>query len=269
MIAEPISDREFTLFQDLMRRLAGIHLSPAKKTLVSGRLEKRLRQLGLPRFGDYFHHISSGADPAELERAVDLLTTHETYFFRESKHFDFLVQRILPGKQPGAGFRAWSAASSSGEEAYSIAMVLMEHYGAAPLWEVFASDISVEVLDKARAGIYSTERIHNVPSTYLLRYCLRGVGSKAGTLRIDETLRNRVRFAQVNLNSSLPAIGQFDVIFLRNVLIYFDQPTKQQVVERLAQQLKPGGWLFIGHSETLNGITDRLCQEQPTIYRRI
>lgn len=269
MIAEPISDREFTLFQGLMRKLAGVHLSAAKKTLVSGRLERRLRQLGLPRFSDYFRRISSGEDPAELERAVDLLTTHETYFFRESKHFDFLTQRILPGTRPGAGFRAWSAASSSGEEAYSMAMVLMEYFGAAQPWEVLGSDISIEVLDKARSGIYSTERIQNVPVAYLQRYCQRGVGSKAGTLRIDDALRSRVRFAQVNLNSPLPGIGQFDVIFLRNVLIYFDQPTKQQVMERLAQQLKPGGWLFIGHSESLNGITDRLHQEQPTIYRRI
>lgn len=264
-----ITDRDFALFQGLMRNLAGVHLPPTKKPLVCGRLLRRVQQLEMASFGDYFHHIASGREPAELQRVVDLLTTHETYFFREAKHFDVLVQQVLQGLRPGAGFRAWSAASSSGEEAYSMAMVLMEHLGAAQPWEVFGSDIGAEVLEKARIGIYSTERIHHMPTNYLHRYCLRGIGSKEGTLRIDEALRSRVRFAQVNLNNTLPDIGKFDVIFLRNVLIYFDPPTKQQVVERLAQQLKPDGWLFIGHSESLNGVTDRLRQEQPTIYRRV
>lgn len=269
MIAESISDREFALFQGLMHNLAGVHLSSTKKPLVCGRLLRRLQQLGMASFGDYFRHIASGGAPAELQRAVDLLTTHETYFFREAKHFDFLSQRVLPAARPGTSFRAWSAASSSGEEAYSIAMVLMEHLSAAQPWEVFGSDIGAEVLDKARSGIYSTERIQHLPPAYLQRYCLRGVGRKEGTLRIDEALRSRVRFAQVNLNSPLPDIGQFNVIFLRNVLIYFDPSTKRQVVERLTQQLKPGGWLFIGHSESLNGITEHLRHEQPTIYRKI
>lgn len=269
MTTESISNREFALFQGLMRDLAGIHLPPSKKPLVCGRLLRRVRQLRMGSFGDYFRLIASGREPAELQRAVDLLTTHETYFFRESRHFDFLVQQVLPHSPPGAGFRAWSAASSSGEEAYSIAMVLMEQLGAARPWEVFGSDIGTEVLDRARSGIYGTERIQHLPAHYLRRYCQRGVGRKEGTLRIDPALRSRVRFAQVNLNSRLPDLGLFDVIFLRNVLIYFDQATKRLVVERLVQQLKPDGWLFIGHSESLNGISDRLRQAQPTIYRRI
>lgn len=269
MMAESISDQDFALFQRFMHDLAGIHLPSTKKPLVCGRLLGRLQQLEMASFGEYFRHIASGRDPAELQRAVDLLTTHETYFFREARHFDFLVQRVLQDARPGASFRAWSAASSSGEEAYSIAMVLMEQLGAAQPWDVFGSDIGAEVLDKARRGIYGTERIQHLPTNYLQHYCLRGVGSKAGTLRIDEALRSRVRFAQINLNSPLPDIGKFDLIFLRNVLIYFDPPTKQQVVERLAQQLKPDGWLFIGHSENLNGITAPLRQEQPSIYRRV
>ncbi|MCK9388712.1 MAG: protein-glutamate O-methyltransferase CheR [Sulfuritalea sp.] len=268
MTAEMISDHEFSLFQELMHTLAGVYLPPNKKSLVWTRLSRRLRDLDMNCLGDYFRSINSGRNPLELQRAVDLLTTHETYFFREPQHFDFLVTPILSAPRTGNDFRVWSAASSTGEEAYSIAMLLMQQLGATQSWQVFGSDISIDAVEKARAGIYRTQRIEHMPDGYLQRYCLRGIGREEGTLRIKDEVIGHVRFAQINLNRPLPDIGTFDVIFLRNVLIYFDTPTRQQVVERLVQRLKPKGWLFIGHSENLGNVTTSLRQCQPSIYRR-
>jgi len=149
------------------------------------------------------------------------------------------------------------------------ASVLADRLGGDAPWEVFGSDISREVVEKARGGVYAMHRIDGIPPDYLRRYCLRGVGSRDGTLQVDAALRRRVRFAQVNLNGNLAGVGDFDVVFLRNVLIYFDLPTKRRIVERIVRQMRPGGWLFIGHSESLNGLDLGLRQERPTIYRRM
>lgn len=264
-----ISDVEFDQFRQLMRRVAGVDLQASKKHLVSGRLTRRLREHGLRSFSEYFRLISGGGAGDEFHRMLDLLTTHETYFFREPKHFEYLAGHVLPQlKSGGRELRLWSAASSSGEEAYSLAMVLSDQLPAQARWEVFASDISREVLNKARSGIYAMNRIEGIPPDYLRRFCLRGIGRAQGTLQIDPLVRQRVRFAPMNLNESLTGAGEFDVIFLRNVLIYFDLPTKQQIIARLIRQLKPHGWLFIGHSESLNGVSNEVRQERPTIYRR-
>jgi chemotaxis protein methyltransferase CheR len=264
-----ISQSEFEQFRALMRQAAGIDLPPQKISLVSGRLARRLRALGINTFGDYYRLVSGGGAHDEFERMVDLLTTHETYFFREGKHFEFLADSVLPQLGRARAPRLWSAASSSGEEAYSLAMVLDDRLGADVAWEVVGSDISRDVLDKARTGIYAMNRIDGIPPDYLRRYCLRGVGSRDGTLQVDAGLRQRVRFAQVNLNENLASVGEFDVVFLRNVLIYFDLATKRRIVERVVRQMRPGGWLFIGHSESLNGFDVGLRQERPTIYRRV
>lgn len=266
--AATISDRDFAQFQTLIHDITGIHLAPVKKALLCGRLSKRLRSRNLRGYGEYFDLVTSGRDPAELETCVNLLTTNETYFFRESKHFDLLRERILPGRQPGATFRAWSAACSSGEEPYTIAMVLADALNSNGPWEVFASDISTAVLEKAGRAQYPLERARNIPLPFLKKYCLKGVGAQSGNLLVDGSLRSRVRFAQINLNAPLPAVGEFDVIFLRNVLIYFQLDIKQQVVARLAKQLKPGGWFIIGHSESLNGVCNSLQPIMPTVYRK-
>ncbi|MCC7120542.1 MAG: SAM-dependent methyltransferase [Gammaproteobacteria bacterium] len=264
-----IDDGEFACFQALMQKVAGIHLPPSKKPLVSGRLTKRLRARGIDSFGDYYRHIVSGSDADELQTAIELLTTNETYFFREPQHFDFLAREILPGLRRGAGCRVWSAASSSGEEAYSIAMVLMDKLGASASWEVFGSDINTRVLDLARHATYVTARNEaGIPPDYRRRFCLRGTGGMAGKLRIGAAVRERVRFARLNLNDDLASAGDFDVIFLRNVMIYFDLDMKRRVVAALRRRLRPGGWLFIGHSETLHGVTDSLRAVRPTIYRK-
>ena len=262
-----INDQEFSQFQKLIYQLAGISLSPAKKALVGGRLLKRLTQYHLSSYGDYFKLLTSGHNAAELQVAVDLLTTNETYFFREPKHFDFLRTQILASHKPGRNFRVWSAACSSGEEPYSIAMVLADRLGDGP-WDVVASDICTRVLEKARAGHYPMDRIDGISREHLFRYCLKGVGTQENTLLVDETLRSRVNFMQVNLNQPLPRLGEFDVIFLRNVKIYFDQGTKRQIVQRMLPLLKPGGHFLISHSESLNGVIDTLRPLAPSIYRK-
>lgn len=263
-----LKDQEFAQFQELIYRIAGISLSSAKKPLVSGRLTKRLKHYQLSSFGDYFKLLTSGNNPAELQMAVDLLTTNETYFFREPKHFDFLREKILPAHPHGRTFRVWSAASSSGQEPYSIAMTLADGLGGKP-WEMVASDISMSVLEKARNGHYPLEQTEHIQRSYLTRYCLKGTGPEAGTFLINQTLRRMIKFMQVNLNEPLPQMGEFDLVFLRNVMIYFENDTKRQVVLRIMQRMRPGAYLFIGHSESLNGIVDELQSVQPAIYRKV
>lgn len=260
-----LQEKEFSLFRDLIYRIAGINMSPAKKPLLTSRLAKRLRHYGLTSYGEYFQMITAANGKSELQMAVDLLTTNETHFFREPKHFDFLRQRILSVRNSGKLLRIWSAACSSGEEPYSIAMLLDDVLGCAP-WEIIASDLSTRVLEKARAGLYPMERMPEIPRHYLSNYCLKGTGTQEGTLLIEYKLRERVQFLQYNLIEAPPKLGEFDVIFLRNVMIYFDPDTKRQVVSRLLSLLRPGGYFLVGHSETLNGISNEVCLVQPAVY---
>lgn len=262
-----ISDREFMQFQRFIYDAAGITMSNGKQALVSGRLAKRLAHHQLDSYGDYLRLLESRADPGELQMAVDLLTTNETYFFREPKHFALLRELAVDARDKRQALRVWSAASSSGEEVYSIAMVLADVLGDAA-WDVLGTDISVRVLQRARSGHYPMERASQMPQDYLKRFCLKGQGSEAGTMLIERALRQRVQFQQVNLNEPLPKIGTFDVIFLRNVMIYFNLETKRQVVARLLSQLRPGGYFLIGHSETLNDINDTLTVVAPSVYRK-
>ena len=262
-----LSDQEFHQFRTMIYDVAGISMAPAKKPLVSGRLAKRVLHHGLTSYGDYFRILMRKDKRDELQVAIDLLTTNETYFFREPKHFDFLRQQIPALQRPGRPIRIWSAASSSGEEPYTIAMVLADVMGEGG-WEVIGSDISTRVLEKARSGHYPMKRIEGIPRPYLARFCLKGVGQQDGTFLIDRNLRNRVSFMQVNLNEALPKLGEFDVIFLRNVMIYFDMETKRQVVERILPLLRPGGFFVISHSESLNGVTDKFKMVAPSVYRK-
>ena len=263
----PITDQEFHQFQKLIHRVAGINLSPAKKALVCGRLARRLKQRALNSYAEYYRLLVDGKEPAEMQIAIDLLTTNETQFFREPKHFDVLRQQVTAGAKPGCMYRVWSAACSTGEEPYSIAMVLADCLGDGP-WEVVASDISARVLEKARMGHYSLGRAKNISRNYLTKYCLRGIGQQKGTFLIDKVLRSRVQFMQINLNAPLPRIGEFNVIFLRNVMIYFAMETKQLVVNRMLPLLKPKGHFIVGHSESLNGVSDGLSLVTPSIYKK-
>lgn len=261
-----ITDQEFVLFQRLIYKIAGISLSDAKRALLVGRLSRRLKALKFDSFLQYYRYLSSDDHPDELQTMVDLLTTNETYFFREAGHFDFLRQQILPQRTDSSPFRVWSAASSTGEEAYSIAMTLAEYCKGT--WEIFGSDICLTVLEKAEKGIYSTDRISGIPDGFLKKYCLKGVRANAGTLQITPEIRKNVSFRQINLTTQTAGAGKFDVIFLRNVMIYFDLATKQKVINNLTPALKSGGYLIVGHSESLNGIPHSLLSVQPTIYRK-
>ncbi|WP_431480731.1 CheR family methyltransferase [Pseudomonas thivervalensis] len=260
-----LSDKEFRLYRDMIFEVAGISMSDAKKSLVSGRLAKRIRQHNLSNYGDYFRLLMH--DPAEQQIAVDLLTTNETYFFREPKHFVFLRERILPELEDRSPLRVWSGACSTGEEPYSIAMTLAEVLGNRP-WELLASDLSTRVLEKARGGLYRMNDAEDIPRSLLIKYCFKGIGENSGALLITPALRNRMSFQQINLNAPLPQLGVFEVIFLRNVMIYFDLETKRQVMRRMLPMLRPGGYFIVSHSESLNGVCDELKVVAPSIYRK-
>lgn len=262
-----ITDAEFAQFQRLIYQIAGISLADSKKILLMGRLGKRLRALNLESFGEYYRLVASGNAPDERQTMVDLLTTNETYFFREESHFDFLRQVVLPQRPVGQSFDIWSAASSTGEEIYTLCMVLADELGANASWSVLGSDISTHVLGIAERGMYWLDRTRGLPQSYLKKYCLKGVRSQEGSFMIAPELRRHTRFMQVNLNTALPDIGKFHVIFLRNVMIYFDNDTKRKVVARIVEKLRPGGYLIIGHSESLNGINETVVPVKPTIYR--
>lgn len=263
-----ITDAEFALFQRLIYQAAGITMAESKKPLIMARLGKRLRALGMRTYGEYYRHVISGQNPAEHQTMVELLTTNETYFFREQAHFDYLQRQILPHHPPGKALNVWSAASSTGEEVYSICMVLADVLGLNGNWSVLGSDINNQVLATARRGQYWLDRTRGLSQHYLKKYCLKGVRSQAGSFLIAPELRQHTRFLQINLNQPLPSVGIFDLIFLRNVMIYFNNDTKRQVVSRLIDCLHPGGYLIVGHSESLNGITTAVHSVQSTIYRK-
>lgn len=263
----PITDAEFAQFQRFIFDAAGISMADAKKALVTGRLSKRLMVHGLDSFSAYFQLLSSGLHPDEVQMAVDLLTTNETYFFRESKHFDFLRTQALAARGGPGPYRVWSAASSSGEEAYTMAMVLADVMPG-QAWEILGTDISTRVLEGARRGLYALERGRHIPREYLQRFCRKGIAEYDGYFLIDRSLRSRVHFVHANLNAPLPDLGKFDMVFLRNVMIYFNLETKRQVVARVLAALKPGGFFCVGHSESLNDITQSLEAVAPSVYRK-
>ncbi|MYM41553.1 CheR family methyltransferase [Duganella qianjiadongensis] len=267
MAVVALTNKEFSQFQRFIYDAAGISMADGKQALVSGRLAKRLAHHQLSSYGDYLRMLENRDHSGELQIAVDLLTTNETYFFREPKHFALLRELAEQARAARRGMRVWSAASSTGEEPYSIAMVLADVLGEGA-WEVLGTDISTRVLERARRGHYPMERASGIPLDLLRRFCLKGQGKEAGTMLVEKALRQRVQFMHLNLNQPLPKLGSFDVIFLRNVMIYFNLETKRQLVARLMTHLRPGGYLLIGHSETLNDINDALQAVAPSIYRK-
>ena len=242
-------------------------MADTKKGLVQGRLAKRLRHLNLNSFGDYFDLLHEGNDDAEMQMMVDLLTTNETYFFREKKHFDFISREIISRHPPNRNFRVWSAACSSGEEPYSIAMLLSDKPGIHANWHILASDLNQQILDKARRGLYPISETEKIPTSYLQAHCLKGTGEFSGFFLVDKKIRQKIKFQKINLNGSWGNIGTFDLIMLRNVMIYFDKKTRTRLVNRIANNLNPGGYLFISHSESLSGISSKFKSIQPAIYQ--
>jgi chemotaxis protein methyltransferase CheR len=274
-IARPLSGGEFKLFQDLIRREAGIFLSESKKALLVGRLSRRLRELGFSSFGDYHRYVTK-EDPAEKVRMLDCVSTNETHFFREPRQFDFLEERVVPDWRAAAQagvrprrVRVWSAACSTGEEPYSLAMTLLSGFPPEAGWEIeiLASDISTRVLDRAAAGVWPLERAAGIPDRHLKRYMLRGTRSQEGKMKAGPELRSVMRFERINLNAdTYPVAGRFDLIFCRNVLIYFDGPCKMRVARQLIRHLEPTGYFFLGHAESVVDMTAELERVGPTVY---
>jgi chemotaxis protein methyltransferase CheR len=247
---QALRDDTYRRITDLMYSTIGLSFNDSKKPLVSSRLTSRIERLGLDGFEDYFALISGTQDGGEFQMAIDLLTTNETYFFREPAHYDLLEKELTANKP--RSLAVWSAASSFGDEAYSTAMLLadMEQKGRiGGDWQILGTDISDRVLRSASQAIYPADRLRNVTPERLKRYCLRGEGESEGQVQMQPALRKHVRFGQLNLCEPIDGLGPFDVVFLRNVLIYFDAKTKQEVVDRALTQLRPGGLFFIGTAE--------------------
>jgi chemotaxis protein methyltransferase CheR len=261
-----LSEGDFERFRRFIHDRAGISLTPHKRQMVSSRLQRRLRHLGLRSFNAYLEHLSEPGQDRERQHLVDLLTTNETYFYREPAHFEFLLKDILPVYR-GREMRIWSAACSSGEEVYTLAMVLAEGLGMGD-WRILGSDISSRMVETARQGLYPLERAKRLPKDWLNKYCLKGVRSQAGNLLIDPRLKARVQLEQRNLKRPLDDGQCFDVVFLRNVLIYFDIPTKQLVIDGLTRAIRPGGYLFISHVESLHSLNTKLEMVRPSVFRK-
>ncbi len=262
---------EFEKIRKLAYDTFGLDLRTGKETLVSTRLSKQIRERGFRSFEDYYQHVVGDSTGESLIQLIDALTTNHTSFFREPAHFEFLKRTALPEwARRGTPLNIWSAACSTGEEPYTIAMCVLEELGASAAGRVriLATDISTRVLEKAGQAIYPADRVDGIPGHQLRKYWLRGEGDWNGHYRAKKEVRALVEFRRLNLMESLPQIGPFPVIFCRNVMIYFDKPTQQRVVQRLAGRLEPGGYLLTGHSESLTGIDHGLQYVQPAVYRK-
>ncbi len=272
-----LSTSDFERFQRLIYREAGIHLPPSKRQLLQRRLVPRLKALQLADYGSYYRLVNDAGADAERVEMLNCVTTNETRFFRESRQFELLEQEIVPGWRHAAEdgrrprtIRAWSAACSSGQEAYSIAMVLLQALPPSAGWkiEVLATDISTAALEVARDAVWPIEQLRDIPERYLKSYMLRGKGARAGSIKAMPELRSAVDCRRLNLHrDGFPSIGHFDLILCRNVLIYFDQESSAAVIERLLRHLAPDGYLFGGHAESLSSITPRVRAVVPTVYR--
>lgn len=272
-----MSDQQFAHLQRLIHRESGIFLRPAQKVMLVGRLGPRLRALGLGSFGAYCRYLGGG-DEGELDRLIDCVCTNETSFFRSPHQFDLLRERVLPAwkSQADAGLRpqrirAWSAGCSTGEEPYSLAMCLADHFAGLPGWSfhIEATDLSSWALRRARAAVWPASRAGEIEPRYLRRFMLRGTAQQAGKMKAAPELRSLVRFRRLNLSRSDHGMkGPFDLIFCRNVLIYFDASTRRRAIAQLLEGLSPEGLLFLGPSESLMGVGHRTRAVAPAVYAR-
>jgi chemotaxis protein methyltransferase CheR len=271
-----VSPALFKKFQKLIYEETGIWLGSSKTALLCGRLFRRLRVLELTSLKDYYERISQPEQHEERAQMIDAITTNETRFFREPKQFEFLEQRMFPrwrsdaerGLRPKR-LRIWSAGCSSGEEPYTIAMLVAAHLPAEDGWDfrLLATDISNRVLEKASKGIYPIARSSELPDPVLQNFMLRGTGEREGEMKVKNEIQCMIEFRRLNLNEEREVLeGPFDAIFCRNVLIYFDAASKQRVVDNLVRHLVSNGLLFVGHAENLTNVTDELRSVESTIY---
>ncbi len=272
LIPRPFSlaANEFETIATLAREQCGLELGPGKESLVAARVGKLARRLGFAQFRDYYRYVQHDQTGEALIELIDVLTTNHTGFFREREHFHFLVRRVFPEWSGAGSMRIWSAACSTGEEPYTIALTAREHKGVEcrDLPRILASDVSTRALETARKGTYKAERFDGGTAPWLRKHLLRGEGPSQGWYRMRPEILSMVEFRRINLIHAFPEVGTFAVIFCRNVMIYFRRSVQEQLVKRLEACLQPGGYLFIGHSESLTGIQHGLQYVQPAIYRK-
>lgn len=271
-----IKNRDFNALCSLVHEVAGIKLTDAKSELVRARLSKRMRSLDIYDLGDYLRYVKEDRTQDELITMLDSLSTNLTSFFRENAHFDFVKDTILPGivaraEQGGdTSVRVWSAGCSTGEEPYTLALCLLEQLTNLRRYDpkILASDISTRVLETGQKGIYIEDRIRAIPSALLHRYFVKVSEGGRKYYAVKDELKHVVRFRHLNLMEGWPMKRQFDFIFCRNTMIYFDKPTQNKLVNRFYEQTKSGGYLILGHSESLTGTTHQFKYVKPTIYRK-
>ncbi len=272
-----LSDRDFKTVQSLIYDLAGIALADAKHIMVQSRLAKRVRKLELDSYSDYLRYLEKPENKEEVTNFTNALTTNKTDFFREKHHFDFLANTAFPElkRRAEAGgdrrLRIWCSASSTGEEPYTIAMSVREFFGDDPRWDIriLASDIDTDVLAQASEGVYDVDRFLDVEPFLVTKYFEKQAKGDAHRLKVKPTLRDLVTFRKLNLQDpQWPINTSFDIIFCRNVMIYFDRTSQKRIVEHFAEYLRPEGYLIIGHSESLFGLTDQYKSLGDTIYRK-
>lgn len=273
-----LDDREFGLFQRLIYDESGINLTPAKRELVKSRLMKRLREMSLPSFNEYYRYVTEEDNTGEeMVMMLDCISTNLTEFFRESAHFEFLQKKVLPAllenkkKKKDKKIRVWSAGCSTGEEPYTLSMVLSEHIRTPEDMDIkiLATDLSTRVLKKAMQGLYLKDRIKGISPQMLSTYFKKGEGGLKDYYQVQDHLRKMIVFRRLNLTDEIfPFKGQFDFIFCRNVMIYFDKQTQSKLVSKFHKHLSPDGHLFIGHSESLTGTNNKFRYVQPTVYQK-
>jgi chemotaxis protein methyltransferase CheR len=264
-----LTEKQFQKVSRLVYQLCGINLKDGKQALVRARLMKRLRALKMGSFDEYMKYIETSEGRRELSSMVDVMTTNKTHFFREQDHFIFLCETILP-KLQGRRHRFWTAACSSGEESFSLAMLLRENISDIDLRDVkiLATDISMRMLEKARNAVYSEDILRNVSPLLLQKYFTKIPGDSGWMYRVNDKVRSLVQLGWLNLMDPWPMKGPFTVIFCRNVMIYFDRPTQQRLIQRFWEILETGGYLFVGHSEGLSAVSHRFRYVQPAVYQK-
>ncbi|HSJ07688.1 MAG TPA: protein-glutamate O-methyltransferase CheR [Longimicrobiales bacterium] len=264
-----LTQDQFSAVSGLVYRVCGINLHEGKFGLVRARLASRLREVGLADFDTYLDRVAEDPSGRELARLVDALTTNKTGFFREPRHFDFLHQRLVPELHvPGRPLRIWSAGCSSGEEPYTLAMVLHDELGDDADVRILATDISASMIARARGAVYPEESLEPVPAMARHSHFRCTSAVRPRTYEVRAHIRSMVRFAQLNLMDAWPMAGPFDLICCRNVMIYFDQPTQQRLVDRFWDMLVPGGYFFGGHSESFAAVDHGFQYVQPAVYRK-
>lgn len=265
-------DPDFEALRRLVKQTTGISLAESKRELVYGRISRRLRALGLSSFGAYRRLLASG-DGAELVAFCNALTTNLTSFFRETHHFGYLREVFLPARLAaprGQRIRLWSSACSSGEEPYSIAMTIVERIPDWQRWDIkiLATDLDTDMLARAQRGIYAAERLKGVDPTRRSRFFTETTEGSGPAYRVNAELARLITFRQINLMAPLPMTGPLDVIFCRNVVIYFDKDTQRSLFSRIAELQRPGDLLMLGHSETLFNVSEAYALIGKTIYGR-